>query len=98
MHCSLRTRVTVRLKPDTTYVRHNVRRSVRLQPDPTPRPPYGGKVPFDFAQGYSVVAGSPPLYAFITAAIPEVTNVSAASAARVRMRSTSAISSPSNLA
>ncbi len=46
------------------------------------RPPFGGKVvPFD-ASGYSVVAGSPPLNWFITPAIPPVTNISAASAAR----------------
>ena len=47
---------------------------------------------------YSVVAGSPPLNPFITAAIPDVMNISAASAARVAMRSTSAASSFSNLA
>ena len=33
------------------------------------RPPFGGKVaPFDSVQGYSVVAGSPPLNWFITGA------------------------------
>ena len=46
---------------------------------------------------YSVVAGSPPLNVFITAAIPDAMNISAASAARVVMRSTSAASSLSNL-
>src|SRR5207249_1355357 len=47
---------------------------------------------------YSVVAGSPPLNAFITAAIPDVMNISAASAARSVMRSTSAASLLSNFA
>ena len=48
------------------------------------------------AARYSVVAGSPPLNSFITASIPDVMNISAASAARVVMRSTSAASSLSN--
>ena len=43
------------------------------------------RCPFDYLRDYSVVAGSPPLNAFITVSIPDVMNIKNNSDCRVQI-------------